>query len=750
MRRSKKAICSHCAARCGVLVEVEGDRPRAIAGDPDHPISRGFICKRGLAAIEYFEHPNRLNHPLRRVGARGEGRWEPVAWEEAVGEIADRLGQIREACGPEAVAYLAGTFHGTDHGIGIRFLNLFGSPNYGGIGLICAGPKVVAETLTYGFGPAAPDLRPGETRCVLLWGHHPAASSPPLWTRILEAKRAGAALIVIDPVRTEECGAADVWLQVRPNTDAALALGLLHVIVREQLYPHDFVERWMVGFEELRRRVAEYTPERVADITWLAPEQIVRCARLYATSRPAALSHGSPNGMGRNALSFERTKAILIALTGNLDRRGGNRLHGPPQGVQTKVDIELYDRLPPSQRVKRLGSDRFRLHVEGYEKMGEAGRRLWPDHRYVVGATYGAAAHPPSIFRAILDEHPYPVRALLVQHNNAIGCFPNARLVRDALRSPNLHLLVVHELFMTPTAAYADYVLPAASWLEKSYMYVSGWNGTVMATPRAVTPRHERHSDYELFRDLGMRLGQSEHWPPTLELLWERMLAPAGVSFEDLSTRPRNWLDGQDTPERHETIEPATGVPLGFATPSHRVEAASSILAECGYDPLPSFEEPWCEGAPPETYPYILMTGSTHINMTHQDHRQIASLRRHHPDPTVRIHPATAATLGVQDGDWVWVETPTGRVCQRVRLTERMHPAVVDAERWWYPERVGTEPDVFGVFESNVNVVTDDSPDRCDPAYGAWPFRVGRCAIRKADAARDEVPRQAAESKPCA
>ncbi|MBI4492566.1 MAG: molybdopterin-dependent oxidoreductase [Chloroflexi bacterium] len=728
----QKAICCHCSGRCGVLVGLADGRPASIAGDPSHPVSRGFTCKRGLAALEYFEHPGRLDVPLRRVGKRGQGRWEQVGWDEAVDDIATRLAAIRDRLGSEAVAYLAGTFHGTDQGIGVRFMHLFGSPNYGGPSTICAGPKIEAEALTYGFGPSAPDARPGETRCVLLWGHHPSASFPVQWGRILASRHAGARLVAIDPVRTDEAQAADLWLQLRPGTDAALALGLLHVMVQEGLYDRAFVERWTLGFEALRQRVAAYPPQRVAELTWLTPEQIVDCARLYASERPAALSHGSPNGMGRNALSCERALALLIALSGNLDRRGGNRLPGPPERVRTKVDFEWYEALPISQRAKQLGADRFRLPLDGYERLGQAGRRLWPGHEYVVDATYGAAAHAPSIFRAILEQQPYPVRALLVQHNNAIGCYPNAGLVRAALASPNLELLVVHELFMTPTAAYADYVLPATSWLEKSYLYVSGWNGLVVATPRAVAPQHERHSDYDLFRDLGARLGQAVCWPPTLEALWDHLLEPAGLTFGELSTRAQNWIDDAAPPERHERLDPSTGAPLGFATPSHKVELASSILAELGYDPLPGYEEPLDDPGQERDYPLLLMAGATHPAMTHQDHRQIASLRRQHPDPTVRVHPATAAELGLAEGDWAWIESPTGRIRQRVQLAERVHPRVVDAERWWYPERQGAEPELFGALESNVSVLTDDDPQRCDPAYGSWAFRLGRCRVSRA------------------
>lgn len=733
---TKKAICSHCSARCGVLVQVEGDRPVGIAGDLQHPVSKGFLCRRGLAAIEYFEHPERLLYPLKRVGARGEGRWEQVGWDEAMDDIAARLGRIRDLSGPEAVAYLCGTYHGPDQGIGIRFLNLFGSPNYGGTSFICNGPRTAAESLVFGFALSSPDARPGETRCVLLWGQHPSASNPKAWGWLRQVQKAGAKLIVIDPVRTAEADAADLWLQPRPGADAALALALLHVVIEEGLYDRAFVERWSLGFEALRRRASEYPPERAAEITWIPPQQIRECARLFASQRPSVLIRGSNNGMGRNAQSCERAVAALTAIMGDLDRPGGTRLQGPPGRFRTRLDLDEIDALPPERRAKRLGSDRFRLHGEGYERIVEAQRRLWPEHRWLVGANTLGAAHAPSIFRAILTGEPYPVRAVLVQHNNPIGAFPNAKLVRDALSSDNLDLLVVQELFMTATAKLADYVLPAAHWLEKPHLYVPQVGSTVFAAPRAVAPRGERRDNYAVWRDLGRRLGQGAHWPETLEASWDEQLAPEGLTFEELSTRERSWVSVPEPPLRHEWPDPATGEPLGFGTPSGRVELAPSILADLGYDPLPRYEELLPELADAETYPLVLMTGQTDILRTHQDHRQVASLRRDHPDPLMRIAPDTAAELGIAEGDWVWIVSPLGRVRQRATLTDRVHPRVVDAERWWYPERSGGETELFGALESGVNTLTEDDPSLCDPTHGSWPFRIGRCRVVVADDGR--------------
>ncbi len=729
----KRATCCHCSVRCGVLVEVADGVPLSIRGDTDHPVTQGFICPRGQAALEYLGHPGRLNRPRKRLGARGEGRWADLSWDDALDEIAERLRVIVERDGPEAVAYAAGTFHGTDAAIGNRFLNHLGSPNAVGVWPICAGPQIEAETLTYGFGPSVPDVAPGITQAIVLWGKHPSASNPPFWGRVVAATRAGAKLLVIDPRQTMEAEAADLWLRPRPGTDAALALGLLCVIVTEKLHDPDFVDRWTLGFEDLAARAREYPPERVAELTWLTPAEIVRAARMYAASRPAALAAGSPVGMGRNALGWERAKACLIAIGGNLDIRGGNHLVGPPPDVLTKVDVDDYDALSTGQRAKRIGADRFRLHHEGYERFNATAKRVWYGRERVLRQDVGASAHAPSLWRAILTRQPYPVRALFVQHHNVLGCYPNTRLAYRALKSANLELLVVHEQFMTATAQLADYVLPAAGWLEKPYMHVSGLDDRVLANEPVVPAREERRSDYQLWADLAPRLGLTGAWPASLEALFDTMLEPAGLGFVDLARRPQHWLSYPKQYGHHQALDPPAGRARGFGTPSGKVELRSTILDALGYDPLPGFEEPLAPAfGDAEAYPFLLCTGATTIEMTHQDHRQISALRRRHPDPTVEISAEAAAGVGVVSGDWIWIETPAGRVRQRARIVQGLHPRVVQAERWWYPERRGEEPDLYGIWESNINAYTEDDPDLCDPAYGNWPFRLGRCQLRKA------------------
>ncbi len=722
---------------CGLLAHVREGRVTKLAGDPHHPLSRGFICIKGERANEYHDHPDRLNFPLKRVGRRGEGKWEQISWDQAMDEIATKLRELKEQYGPESVALAHGTFHGPECGIGIRFLNLFGSPNSSGMGIPCAGPALEAESLTYGFGPTymSPPV-PGVTRCIVIWGSRPSASQPPVWPLILACKEAGAKLIVIDPIRTAEAEQADLWLQVRPGSDGALALAWLHIIINEGLYDYSFVAQWVFGFDKLKQRVQKYSPEKAAEITGVPKERIVEAARMYATHQPAILNWGVANAqIGRNSLQVERAKAILRAITGKLDELGGTLLLGPPNRALIMPDLELYDALPPEQRRKKLGADRFRLHGQGYELLSRAQERVWGKKR-LLSQLWAADVPSPLLWRSILTEDPYPIKAVLIQYHNPLGASAHARLVYEALKSENLALSVVHELFMTPTAELADYVLPACHWLEKSALSTFfGWANVTVAGQRAVEPAYERRNDYELWRDLGRRLGQENYWPDTLEAFWDQMLAPSGLSFEQLVTSPEPWIIEPPRFKKYADPDPATGEPLGFGTPTGKVEFYSTILEQLGYDPLPDYEEPpeIADSLLASQYPFILITGGTVIESHHQGFRQVSFFREKYPHPPVHIHPETAARLQIGEGDWVYIETPRGRVKQQAKLTDAIHPDVVHADRWYYPEEPGPEPHLHGFWRSNINVLTDDDPDHCDPAYGTWCARANRCKIYKAE-----------------
>jgi anaerobic selenocysteine-containing dehydrogenase len=724
----KPVICCSCSQWCGVLVHLDKGRITNISGDKDHPVSQGFICPKGTRAAEIHYHPRRIHRPLKRKGARGEGQWQEVGWDEALDEIAMKVRGLVGEFGAESIALTFGTFHASDWCIGERFMNLLGSPNTVGQDKICSGPNVLAESLTYGLGPTfLTSPVPGVTRCMVLWGMRPSAARPLVWKRIVEARRRGAKLIVVDPERTTEAKQADLWLQIRPGTDAALSLGWLNTIIEEDLYDREFVEKHTVGFSQLRQRAAAYPLQKVAEITWVSEELLRESARLFATNKPGIIYGG--NGLcqiGTTAVQSGRAISCMVAITGNLDVKGGHCLAGPPRNIVANGEGVRASSLSASQRSKRLGADRFPFVGNGYAQLDAAVAPAWYGKRHLL--SWLATAHEPSLWQAINTGEPYPVKAVFVQHHNPLGASANAKVVAQALQSPNLDLLVVQELFPTATTEFADYILPACHWLEKPF-YSSGYialsGDYASANHRPIAPEFEHRNDYELWRDLGRRLGQEDHWPETIEELWNENLRPAGLTFESLAAQRGPWASA--APKYKKFTSEDSNTPFG--TPSGKVELRSQLLDTLGYDPLPDYEEPEIFRRWSRDYPLVLTTGGRDIKGFHQSSQQMSWFRSKYPHPLVRIHPQTAAELGIADKDWVTIETPKGRVRQKACLTETLHPWVVQADRWWYPEQGGGKLTLYGIWETNINVCTDDDPASCDPLMGSWLLRGLPCRL---------------------
>jgi thiosulfate reductase/polysulfide reductase chain A len=711
---TRRTWCGLCHARCGLLMDFEGERAVAVHGDPDHPSSQGQTCRRGRMMLEHLYHPDRLDHPLRRVGARGSGRWERVGWDEALDDVAARLGDLRGQSGAETLAFTRGTYR-TYHWDARRFMNLFGSPNSTGVNFVCHCPSLAVESAVCGVLPR-PDFR--NTACVVNWGTCRSVSGELTdWPALQAARRRGATLITVDPRRTAEADMSDLWLQIRPGTDVAMMLAWIHVICEERLFDFDFVERWTVGFEDIRELARGFTPEGVADLTWVPAEQIVAAARLYATTRPAVIKGGKgTDKAGPNMQGSAHARAILRAITGNLDVVGGERFGGAagPSRVVSDLEMELNETLPPGQRAKLLGGDRHRLFsFDAWERMSEQVRRLPDEYLRPVEANEIVMAHPHAVFDAMATDKPYPVRALICQAANPLMTLADPERTFAALRS--LDLLVVTDYYMTPTAALADYVLPAASTVERDDLAAFG-SGCV-AYPRALDPLAERRSDYELWRELGRRLGQADYWPwDDAEAVCDWRLAPAGLSFDELKRRYA-WF---------EDVPVGRARQLGFATPSGKVELRSSLLEELGCDPLPTH----VPVADDDAYPLTLLTGNAFNPMYNSEQRQWPSARRLFPDPLVTVHPDTAAALGVAEGDWVRVETARGSVRLRVQVSSAIHPRMADAQHgWWFPER-GIDPaEPYGFRSSNVNVLCRDAPEDCSPATGSWTITGIPCRI---------------------
>jgi thiosulfate reductase/polysulfide reductase chain A len=725
MSETRRSYCGLCHPRCGLLLEVEDGKIVGVKGDPEHPITRGRICARGSLMADHVHHPDRINYPLKRKGEKGSGQWQRITWDQALDEVAEKLGALRDRYGAETLAFTHGTKR-TYHWDERRFFNLFGSPNVCGANNICMCPTQAVEFATYG-GFCWGDIM--HTRCVVLWGHGPSRSDPiGLYPMILQAKKNGAKLIVVDPRRIPEAKEADMWLPIRPGTDVALMLGWLRIIMVEDLYDHEFVAKWTVGFDDLRAAAAPYTPERVAEITWLTPQQVVDSARLYATTKPAVITWGfGIDKQGVNATQAARARCCLRAVTGNLDVPGGEPLgwNAPVGKIIGDPEMELNEAIPAGQRAKQLGADEYPFFgFPGWSRNVEANRRLPHEHMHPPNAGMTCVAHARSVFDAMVTGKPYPVRAAISVASNPLLSLPNVRRTYEALKS--LDLYVVGEFYLTPSAALADYVFPICSTVETTELWLTG--AFCVACPRGIEPLFERRNTYDFWRGLGVRIGEAQQWPwKTVDEVWDHRLSPLGLTFSQLMEN--NGLFGKPESKRYEKY--------GFGTPSGKVELRSSTFETLGCEPLPVYREmphsPMADPGLAEAFPLVLISGSRFMPMYHSEQRQIEAARKKRPDPLVTLHPDTAKRLNLTEGEWVKVETPHGSIRMRLALSDEVDPRMADADHgWWFPERQAAEPELFGVFESNANILCPSGPEFCSPEIGSWPHTALLCRVEKA------------------
>ncbi|MEX3009066.1 molybdopterin-dependent oxidoreductase [Hoeflea sp. TYP-13] len=697
-----KSACRMCHGGCGVLVHIADGQIKKIVGDPDSPLNRGKICIKAPASIELVNHPDRLKFPMKRAGPRGSGKWDRIDWDEAYDILAERLGAIIDQDGARSIAIGTGT--GRHHCDFVpRFANALGTPNWCEPGHAqCFFPRVNVSKMTFGDLPIGDYYGDTDPSCVLVWGHNPAVSGPDgeLLFHCRALTKKNTKFIVVDPRRTLLAEEAQVWLQVRPGTDDAVALAMLHEIIAADLYDAEFVENWTYGFDQLKAHVEPYTPEWAASISWVPAEKIREAARLFASSKPAVVEWGCAIEHSPNSIQTARAIACLPALTGTIDIPGGWVF-----GSHILGDFPfLHDTLDDNVKAMRLGSDEFRL-------LGQA--NVMP------------SAHIPSVFEAMRTGKPYPIKAFLIFGNNPLATYANSTLVRDSLEK--VEFLSVMDMFMTPSAELADLVLPAASWLELDALTAFPYFAeTTALAQQKLAQVGECKQDEVVFAELArrMNLGAGKE---DIETIFDGRLAPVGKSFRELTRE--GFAHKPITYRKHEKDG------AGFKTESGKIELYSLALERLGYDALPTYREP--PESPlstpdvAEDYPLVLTSGARVLNFFTSEHRQLSRLRRSHPDPLVDLHPETAMEAGIREGDWVWIETRRGRIRQKANLTENIDPRVVHVEfGWWFPERQDREK---GIWQSNANLLTDQGPPY-DPAMGTYQLRALLCRISKAAA----------------
>ena len=649
---------------CALKVKVAGNRITAVKGDPQGYLNRGYVCPKGLASPERLTHPDRLRHPLKRVGPRGGGQWERISWHEALKTITANLNRIRQADGARSVAFCQGMPKGLEHFVLIRLANLFGSPNVVATQDVCHAPREVSGMHTCGFYPVADLHHP--SKLVVLWGSNITSTNEEgqINTLLLDRMRQGTELIVIDPRQTKLVPKAGHWLPLRPGSDHALALAWLNVIITEELYDQAFVDTWTHGFEALARHVAAYTPEKMATVTWVPADRIRDAARAYAAAHPAAIQWGNP--IEQHAYTFDTVRALLclMAVCGNLDIAGGNvqALDPDVMGLGKFVRADLI----PQKR----------------QEMIPAYHHMIPRMMTVPGAYFK---------KAILEHDPYPVRAAYMQCTNPVVAYADSRETVQALQQ--LDFLAVADIFMTPTAALADIVLPAATHFEFNDIGHYGLgHGYVLARPKVVDPPAECRPDMQILNELGKTLTNRECWYDTYEGLLAEVLKPSGLTYDQFVAK--GCLTGRPLYEKYRAA--------GFKTPTGKVELSLSRADQYGLSPLPTYQG--LPEAADDAYPLVLTSGKDKFYL-HSSYRWIDTLRKQRPMPIVALNPRTAQDHGIREGDEVEIETRSGRIVQVAHLTVKVVPGVVfAASGWWFPE--GDAARQYEWTAANYNILT--------------------------------------------
>ncbi len=701
MTQVYRSVCRVCHGGCGALLEVTDNRLVRVKPDRESPFNRGRMCVKGLATPEMMYHPSRIRTPLKRTGERGGRHFQPVTWDTALTEIAEKIARIKQETGPESVAIGQGT--GRHHFMHVvRFANSLGTPNWYEPGLAnCFIPRITACNFIYGGFVSADYYGDTPPRTIIFWGHNPVVTGPDgeLGFPVMRALKAGSFGIAVDPRHTETVSRCRMWLPVRPGTDCALALAMLHVIIYENLYDKAFVEKRTEGFEELKRHVEDCTPGWAEGVTAVPQEKITAAARRYALEKPSVIEWGVAVEQTPNCFDTVRAIALLRAVTGNIDIPGGD-IFG---SHLLKPYPVLKEKLPEAAARKRLGASEFKL-LGGF-------RAVMP------------SAHVPAVFRAMRYGEPYRIRALLNFGSNPLVTVANSENVYHALL--NLDLIVVADMFMTPTAALADYILPAAFWPEVDQIieipYVAG--NAIMAQQKTVTVEACR-PDEEILDDLAARLGLACAGE-TLKDILDFRLENTGMTFAELKERHCYY-----PPVSYRKYEAAGR----FRTPSGKVEIYSKSLKRMGLGPLPVYREPpESPVSAPELfrrYPLVLTTGGRRPEFFHSEQRQIRSLRNRHPFPAAQINSGDAERYGVFDDDWVYIETARGRIRMKACVTDDIAAGVVNIDHgWWFPEKEAAD---FGIFEANANILTSDQAPY-DPAFGSYQLRGLLCRVQRGE-----------------
>jgi anaerobic selenocysteine-containing dehydrogenase len=768
------AYCAMCTSRCGVLATVEDGKLTQVNADPAHP--NGCICVKGAAAPQIVYSPDRMQYPMVRTRPKGDSDpgWIRITWDQALNLIALRLTDIKNNYGPEAVVFSRATTAGSAaidfDGWLQRLANAFGSPNLLTSNHICTWNRRTGSKYTYGTGMPLPDF--DNTKCMLLWGINPTATSPAQALRISRGRNRGAKLIVVDPRKTNLAAKADCWLRVKPGADGELAMAMIHVLLEENLFDADFARRWtnapyliradngqLLTESDLRRAggkdtcmvwdeqrnvpinsatenisaalfgsftiplangetiesrpalqlfkdaVAEYAPERSENITTVSAEDVRKAVRLFATEKPSSYCTWVGLEQDNDAMQTNRAVCIFYALTGQYDQSGSNVLFATtPTNSITGREL-----LPKQKADLRLGREKHPLGPN----------------------TDPGLVQAAEVYDAIITGQPYPIKAMVLFGTDPLLGHGDPLRGKAAVEALDFYVHV--DTIINPSAMFADLILPAATCWERealmpSFEMAEDTLNWAQLRPAVVKPLHESRSDVEIIFDLAKRLGLSEQFfNGDIDAALNYQLAPSGISVQQLKEHPVGMRSNARTRhKKHAETDANGGRHRGFDTPTGKIEIYSTTFASAGYSPLPQFKQRLDDNA---AFP-LTLTFFRDIHFCDEQHRNIPRLRRKVPEPFLEIHPITANTQKIKDGDSILLETANGRVKLKTKFNDSLHPNIVaTVYGWWQSCRELNLPghDPFNPDGANTNLLIPNSDN--DPISASVTHRGQRCRI---------------------
>ena len=728
-------MCGPACTYCSTLCHIKDGRFANVEGNPEAGNNWGrgsrSLCAKGNSAMQVPYAADRLLYPMKRVGEKGEGKFERITWDEAIEEIAAKLLEQKELYGPESLGILSPQAWAVIQTLGRRFLNVHGSPNYMH-SAICAMQRAASRVISIGKPADTYPAQLDKTELLVIWGANPENSEINRGKpkTIMDALDRGMELIDIRPMREGIGSKADIWVPVRPGTDLALALAVLNVICEEDLYDHDFCENWCNGFDQLAEHVKQFPPSWASPITGIPEEQIYTVARKMGTTKPMGILYGNGIGDQANDGNWACICICLIeAITGNLDVPGGG-------GAAKVAPAPLFKTNPVSMLTERLEAtdeDVEKGYAAGMSKLVANEFPRWYQNSYTFGGGPGPTSAYHKAFKSILTGEPYPLRCVIGQNSNPLSATRQPKEIIECLKA--LDYYVVVDTAWNPSCDYADIVLPALTNYETSQQFATKNSkaGTWIGMNQVVVdPIGEGKSDWDFYLDLAMAMGYGDDfWGGDMDACLREQLDGSGIDLDELREKGSIFVERTDGAEPTEP-EYRRYAELFEKLPNGKVQCYNEYMGgkldNLELDVLPYL--PIYQGPPEgiaetpelvEEYPLVFSDVHAYRLANHSCYVNIPYLREMQPEPWFKINPATAAQYGIEDGDWCRVESPHGWVKLVARLLPTIPPDVLMSRRGWWQscEELGLPG--YGCTDggSEVNVLYDSTIEKFDRFHSA-------------------------------